>query len=121
MATLCWVESTHPFYLPQISITLRNISTKGHIAQRPSATTLASKICCGWTCLEREAKLLASLNHLNIAAIHGFEHPDGIHFLVLELVKSETLAELVAKGPMPVEEALESCRQIAEGVEAAHY
>ncbi|MDA2935327.1 protein kinase, partial [Acidobacteria bacterium AH-259-D05] len=69
---------------------------------------------------EREAKLLASLNHPNIAAIHSFEHSDEVHFLVLELVEGETLAERVAKGPLPVEEALEVCRQIAEGVEAAH-
>ena len=71
---------------------------------------------------EREAKLLASLNHPNIAAIHSFEHADDIHFLVLELVPGETLQERVAKGPVPVpvEEALEVCRQIAEGVEAAH-
>ncbi len=69
---------------------------------------------------EREAKLLASLNHSNIAAIHSFEHSDDIHFLVLEVVPGETLAERVAKGPRPVEEALEACRQIAEGVEAAH-
>jgi len=69
---------------------------------------------------EREAKVLASLNHPNIAAIHSFEHADDVHFLVLELVPGETLAERVAKGPLPVEEALEVCRQIAEGVEAAH-
>ncbi len=69
---------------------------------------------------EREAKLLASLNHPNIAAIHSFEHSDDIHFLVLELVEGETLAERVAKDPLPVEEALEVCRQIAEEVEAAH-
>ncbi len=69
---------------------------------------------------EREAKLLASLNHPNIAAIHSFEHSDDIHFLVLELVPGETLQERVAKGPVPVEEALEVCRQIAEGMEAAH-
>ena len=69
---------------------------------------------------EREAQLLASLNHPNIASIHSFEHSDDIHFLVLELVEGETLQERVAKGPVPVEEALEVCRQIAEGVEAAH-
>jgi len=69
---------------------------------------------------EREAKLLAQLNHPNIAAIHSFEHADDVHFLVLELVPGETLQERVAKGPLPVEEALEICRQIAEGVEAAH-
>ena len=69
---------------------------------------------------EREAKLLAQLNHPNIAAIYGFEHSDDTNFLVLELVEGETLQERVAKGPVPVEEALEVCRQIAEGVEAAH-
>ena len=69
---------------------------------------------------EREAQLLASLNHPNIAAIHSFEHSDGVHFLAMELVEGETLAERVAKGPLPVEEALEVCRQIAEGLEAAH-
>ncbi len=68
---------------------------------------------------EREAKLLASLNHPNIAAIHSFEHADDVHFLVLELVPGDTLQERVAKGPLPVEEALEVCRQIAEGVLAA--
>jgi serine/threonine protein kinase len=61
--------------------------------------------------------LLASLNHPNIAAIYSFEHSDEVHFLVLELVEGETLAEKVKRGPLPVEEALELCRQIAEGVE----
>ncbi len=69
---------------------------------------------------EREAQLLASLNHPNIAAIYELEEADGVRFLSLELVEGETLAERVAKGPLPVEEALEVCRQIAEGVEAAH-
>ncbi len=69
---------------------------------------------------EREAKLLASLNHPNIAAIHSFEHADDVHFLVLELVEGDTLADLLTKGPVPVEKTLELCRQIAEGVEAAH-
>ena len=69
---------------------------------------------------QREAKLLASLNHPNIAAIHGLEESDGLEFLVLELVEGKTLAKRLVKGPMPVEEALEVCRQIAEGVEAAH-
>ena len=69
---------------------------------------------------EREAKLLAQLNYPNIAAIYGLEEADGVRFLALELVPGETLAERVAKGPLPVEEALEVCRQIAEGVEAAH-
>ncbi len=69
---------------------------------------------------QREAQLLASLNHPNIAAIHSFEHSDEVHFLAMELVEGETLAQRLAKGPLPVEEALEVCRQIAEGLEAAH-
>jgi len=69
---------------------------------------------------QREAKLLASLNHPNIAAIHGLEEADGVQFLVLELVEGKTLAEQVSKGPLPVQKALDVCRQIAEGVEAAH-
>ena len=69
---------------------------------------------------QREAQVLASLNHPNIAAIHSFEHSDGVHFLSMELVEGKTLAERVAKGPLPVEEALEVSRQIAEGLEAAH-
>ncbi len=63
---------------------------------------------------EREAKLLASLNHPNIAAIYGLEEADGVRFLALELVPGETLQERVAKGPVPVEEALEVCRQISK-------
>jgi serine/threonine protein kinase/Tol biopolymer transport system component len=69
---------------------------------------------------EREAKLLASLNHPNIAAIYGLEEADGQRFLVLELVEGETLAEWLSRGPLPMEMALGVCLQIAEGVEAAH-
>jgi Tol biopolymer transport system component len=69
---------------------------------------------------EREAKLLASLNHPNIAAIYGLEQAEGKRFLVLELVEGETLAQRLSKGALPIEEALGICRQIAEGLEAAH-
>ncbi|MCZ6485925.1 MAG: serine/threonine-protein kinase, partial [Acidobacteria bacterium] len=69
---------------------------------------------------ERDAQMLAQLNHPNMAAIHSFEHADDIHFLVLELVPGDTLAERLAKGPLAVEEALEVCRQIAQGAEVAH-
>jgi serine/threonine protein kinase len=68
---------------------------------------------------EREAKLLASLHHPNIAAIHGFEE-GGKRFLVMELVEGETLEQSIAKGPLPIDQALDVCRQIAEGLEAAH-
>jgi Tol biopolymer transport system component len=69
---------------------------------------------------EREAKLLASLNHPNIAAIYGLEQAEGKRFLVLELVEGETLAQRLSKGALPLEEALGICRQIAEALEAAH-
>jgi serine/threonine protein kinase/Tol biopolymer transport system component len=69
---------------------------------------------------EREARLLASLNHPNIAAIHGLEEAEEKRFLVLEFVEGETLAQRLIKGPLPVEEALAVCRQIAEALEAAH-
>src|SRR5262245_37979250 len=68
----------------------------------------------------REAQVLASLNHPHIAAIYGFEHSDGVEALVLELVEGETLAERIARGPVPVDEALEIARQIATALEAAH-
>jgi eukaryotic-like serine/threonine-protein kinase len=70
---------------------------------------------------QREAKMLASLNHPNIATIHGLEHSNGTHYLVMELVPGETLRERVAReGQLPVEEALKICAQIAEALEAAH-
>ncbi len=69
---------------------------------------------------EREAKLLASLNHANIAALYGMEQSDGKHFLVMELVEGETLAERIARGPVPVEEALKIAHQVADALEAAH-
>ena len=69
---------------------------------------------------EREAKLLASLNHPNIAAIHGFEEDSGTHFLVLELVEGNTLADRLKLGAIPVEESLKLALQIAEALEAAH-
>jgi serine/threonine-protein kinase len=68
----------------------------------------------------REAKVLASLNHPNIAAIHGLEEYGGTTFLVLELVEGETLADQISRGPIPVEESLKLALQIAEAFEAAH-
>ena len=68
----------------------------------------------------REAQTLASLNHLNIAHIHGIEESGGVRALVLELVEGEDLAERLARGPIPLDEALPIARQIAEALEAAH-
>jgi len=69
---------------------------------------------------EREARLLASLNHAHIASIHGFEQVGAQRFLVLEMVEGEDLSKRIARGPVPVEEALPIARQIAEALEAAH-
>jgi len=69
---------------------------------------------------EREAKVLASLNHNNIATLYGFESEEETRFLVMELVPGETLADRIARGPIPVEETLVLFIQIAEGLEAAH-
>jgi serine/threonine protein kinase len=69
---------------------------------------------------DREAKLLAALNHPNIAALYGTEEADGRHFLVMELVEGETLADVLHRGVLPVVETLRIAHQIAEGLEAAH-
>ena len=69
---------------------------------------------------EREAKTLASLNHPNIAIVHGLEKANGIRALVMELVEGPTLADRIAQGPIPLGEALPIARQIAEALEAAH-
>jgi serine/threonine protein kinase len=69
---------------------------------------------------EREAKVLASLNHPNIGTIYGLEESDGVKALVLELIAGPTLADRIAKGPLPVDEALPIAKQIAEALEAAH-
>ena len=69
---------------------------------------------------QREAQVLASLNHPGIAAIYGLEESDGTRALVLELVEGPTLADRIAQGPIPVDEALPIAKQIAEALEAAH-
>src|SRR5262245_39626617 len=69
---------------------------------------------------QREAEVLASLNHPNIAAIHDFEETNGIRYIVLELVEGETLADRIARGPIPVEETLIIAKQICDALEAAH-
>jgi serine/threonine-protein kinase len=68
----------------------------------------------------QEARLLAALNHPNIAGIYGLEESDGVRYLVLELVPGQTLAERLGRGPLPIDDALAVCRQIAEALEAAH-
>src|SRR5213593_2279871 len=72
------------------------------------------------TRFKREAQVLASLNHPNIAAIYGLEESKGVRALVMELVEGPTLAGRMAQGPIPVDEALPIAKQIAEAVEYAH-
>jgi serine/threonine-protein kinase len=69
---------------------------------------------------EREAKALAALNHPHIATLHGLEQAGSRHFLVMELVEGETLAERLQRGPLPVEDALEIAHQMADALETAH-
>jgi Tol biopolymer transport system component len=69
---------------------------------------------------DREARVLATLNHPHIGAIYGVEEADGVHGLVLELVEGATLAERLTLGPLPIPEALTVARQIADAIEAAH-
>jgi predicted Ser/Thr protein kinase len=69
---------------------------------------------------QREAELLASINHPNIAGIYDLQEARGSRYLVLELVEGETLADRIARGPLPVEEALQIAKQICEALEAAH-
>ena len=69
---------------------------------------------------EREAKVLAQLSHTHIASVHGFDQHEGTAFLVMEHVSGEDLSQRLKRGPLPVDEAIEIGRQIAEGLEAAH-
>src|SRR6185503_13165482 len=69
---------------------------------------------------EREARLLASLNHPNIAVVHGLERTQDLIYFVMELVRGETLAQRTARGALPLQEILHIFRQIADGLEAAH-
>ena len=69
---------------------------------------------------DREAKLLASLNHTHIAGIYGSHELDGIRFLAMELVQGENLSERLARGPIPVDQAVQWAREIASALEAAH-
>jgi serine/threonine protein kinase len=68
----------------------------------------------------REAELLAALNHPHIAAIYGVEDFNGVNALVMELVEGATLADRIAAGPIPIDEALPIARQIAEALESEH-
>ena len=70
--------------------------------------------------LQREAEVLAALNHPNIAAIYGLEEADGVKALVLELVEGEDLSLLLGRGPLPLDEVLPIAKQLAEALEAAH-
>src|ERR671936_2084028 len=69
---------------------------------------------------QREAEVLASLNHPNIAAIYDLEEAEGSRFLVLELVEGETLADRIQRGPIPVDEGLSIAKNICEALMAAH-
>ena len=69
---------------------------------------------------QREAEVLASLNHPNIAAIYELQQVEGVRFLVLELVEGETLAERIQRGSLPIDQTIDIARRICEALEAAH-
>jgi serine/threonine-protein kinase len=69
---------------------------------------------------DREAKVLASLNHTNITTVHSVHHVDGVRFLVMEFAHGENLSDRIARGPMPLEDVLVVAKQIAMAIEAAH-
>src|SRR5215510_2169286 len=69
---------------------------------------------------QREAEVLASLSHPNIAGIYGIEESNGTRALVMELIEGEDLSQRISRGPIPLDEALPIARQIAEALEAAH-
>ena len=97
-------------------------ATRGSSARSPSrcCPRRSHTIPNGLPGFQREAELVATLNHANIAAIYGLEKTDSITAIVLELVEGETLADVIARGPIPRDEALPIARQIAEALEAAH-
>jgi len=100
-------------YLARDSRLNRQVAIKAlpaHLAQDPDRLAR----------FQREAKVLASLNHPGIGAIYGLEEADGHQYLILEFVEGETLADRLAKGPIPVDEALPLAKQIAEALEVAH-
>jgi serine/threonine-protein kinase len=68
----------------------------------------------------REARLLATLNHPNIAAVYGLHEAEGVNFLAMELVRGEDLSQRIARGPLPVDEALDIARDVAEALRVAH-
>ena len=82
----------------------------------PSLATDADRLAR----FQREAEVLASLNHPNIATIYGVEESGGLTALVMELVEGEDLSQRIAHGPIPLDEALPIAKQIAEALEAAH-
>ena len=100
------------------SIVPETRSSNGRRTQNPARIVCAGRRAPGP--LPAGSEVLASLNHPNIARIHGLEEADGMKALVMELVEGPTLADRIARGPIPVDEALPIAKQIAEALEAAH-
>jgi serine/threonine-protein kinase len=69
---------------------------------------------------DREARVLAPLDHPNIATLHGLEDSSGVRALVMPLIEGPTLADMIVAGPTPLEEAIQIARQVAEAMEYAH-
>ena len=97
----------------------RDTKLKRHVAIKILPSSLAAD-SDRLARFQREAEVLASLNHPNIAAIYGLEDADGVKALVMELVEGEDLSQRIARGPIPIDEALPIAKQIADALEAAH-
>ena len=97
----------------------RDTKLKRHVAIKILPSSLAAD-SDRLARLQREAEVLASLNHPNIAAIYGLEDADGVKALVMELIEGEDLSQRIARGPIPIDEALPIAKQIADALEAAH-
>ena len=97
----------------------RDTKLKRHVAIKILPSSLAAD-SDRLARFQREAEVLASLNHPNIAAIYGLEDADGVKALVMELVEGEDVSQRIARGPIPIDEALPIAKQIAEALEAAH-
>ncbi len=97
----------------------RDTKLKRHVAIKILPSSLAAD-SDRLARLQREAEVLASLNHPNIAAIYGLEDADGVKALVMELVEGEDLSQRIARGAIPIDDALPIAKQIADALEAAH-
>ena len=99
------------------------LAEDSRLGRKVAIKVMPEELCCDpehMARLEREARMLAALDHPNIATVHGLEESEGVRFLVMQRVKGETLADRIVVGPVSPEDAVDIAAQIAAGLEAAH-